>query len=53
MKLVGRTWAIVALPAISIVLSVLVGSLVIIFSEWLVAGEPRAWSRRSRPTGRS
>jgi simple sugar transport system permease protein len=38
MKLVGRTWAIVALPVISIVLSVLVGSLVIIFSEWLVAG---------------
>ena len=38
MKLIGRTWAIVALPVISIVLSVIVGSLVIIFSEWLVAG---------------
>jgi general nucleoside transport system permease protein len=34
-----RIWAIVALPVISIVLSVIVGSLVIIFSEWLVAGK--------------
>src|SRR6187399_2065928 len=34
-----RIWAIVALPVISIVLSVLVGSLVIIFSEWLVTGK--------------
>ena len=34
-----RIWAIIALPLISIVLSVLVGSLVIIASEWLVAGQ--------------
>src|SRR6188472_2036391 len=34
-----RVWAIIALPVISIVLSVIVGSLVIIFSEWLVAGK--------------
>lgn len=34
-----RAWAIIALPLISIVLSVIVGSLVIIFSQWLVAGE--------------
>jgi ABC-type uncharacterized transport system permease subunit len=33
-----RAWAILALPLISIVLSVIVGSLVIIFSEWLVTG---------------
>jgi ABC-type uncharacterized transport system permease subunit len=35
----SRAWAILALPVISIVLSVLVGSLVIIFSQWLVTGE--------------
>ena len=35
----GRAWSILALPLISIVLSVLVGSLVIIFSQWLVTGE--------------
>jgi simple sugar transport system permease protein len=34
-----RIWQIIALPLISIVLSVIVGSLVIIVSEWLVAGE--------------
>jgi general nucleoside transport system permease protein len=34
-----RAWRILALPLISIVLSVLVGSIVIIFSEWLVTGE--------------
>ena len=34
-----RIWTIIALPVISIVLSVIVGSLVIIFSEWLVTGE--------------
>lgn len=33
-----RGWAILALPVISIVLSVIVGSLVIIASEWLVSG---------------
>jgi general nucleoside transport system permease protein len=33
-----RAWAILALPLISIVLSVIVGSVVIIFSEWLVTG---------------
>ncbi|MFL5687434.1 MAG: ABC transporter permease subunit, partial [Chloroflexota bacterium] len=35
----SRAWAILALPVISIVLSVLVGSLVIIFSQWLVTGQ--------------
>ena len=35
----SRAWGIVALPLISIVLSILVGSLVIILSEWLVSGE--------------
>ena len=35
----GRVWGTLALPVISIVLSILVGSLVIIASEWLVAGE--------------
>ena len=39
MTAVRRVWAIAALPLISIVLSVIVGSLVIIFSEWLVAGK--------------
>jgi simple sugar transport system permease protein len=34
-----RAWRVLALPLISIVLSVLVGSLVIILSQWLVAGE--------------
>jgi ABC-type uncharacterized transport system permease subunit len=33
-----RAWGILALPLISIVLSVIVGSVVIIFSEWLVTG---------------
>lgn len=37
--LVRRVWRVLALPLISIVLSVLVGSLVIILSQWLVAGE--------------
>jgi general nucleoside transport system permease protein len=35
----SRAWAILALPLISIVLSVLVGSFVIIASNWLVTGE--------------
>jgi len=35
----SRAWSILALPLISIVLSILVGSVVIIASEWLVAGE--------------
>jgi ABC-type uncharacterized transport system permease subunit len=34
-----RAYRILALPVISIVLSVLVGSLVIVFSEWLVNGQ--------------
>ncbi len=34
-----RAWRILALPLISIVLSILVGSLVIIASSWLVTGE--------------
>jgi simple sugar transport system permease protein len=34
-----RAWRILALPVISIALSLLVGSLVIIFSEWLVNGQ--------------
>jgi ABC-type uncharacterized transport system permease subunit len=34
-----RTWGVLALPLIAIALSVLVGSLVILASEWLVAGE--------------
>ena len=34
-----RVWRVLALPLISIVLSVIVGSLVIILSQWLVAGE--------------
>jgi simple sugar transport system permease protein len=35
----GRVWGIVALPVISIVLSVVLGSAVIIVSEWLVDGQ--------------
>lgn len=38
-SIVRRAWRVLALPLISIVLSVLVGSLVIILSQWLVAGE--------------
>ena len=38
-RLFGRIWGILALPLISIVLSVIVGSVVIIFAEWLVGGE--------------
>ncbi len=38
-SIVRRVWRILALPLISIVLSVVVGSLVIILSQWLVAGE--------------
>ena len=38
-RLLRRAWRVVALPLISIVLSVIVGSLVIILSEWLVGGE--------------
>ena len=39
MRSVRRVWAVLALPIISIVLSVILGSLVIIFSEWLVDGQ--------------
>lgn len=35
----GRVWAVVALPLISIILAVLTGSIVILLSEWLVRGE--------------
>ena len=35
----SRAWGILALPLISIALAVLVGSVVIIFSQWLVTGE--------------
>ena len=35
----SRAWGILALPLISIILSIIVGSLVIIASEWLVTGE--------------
>lgn len=35
----SRIWSVVALPLISIALSIIVGSFVIIASEWLVAGE--------------
>lgn len=38
-SIVRRVWRVLALPLISIVLSVIVGSLVIILSQWLVAGE--------------
>ena len=38
-RLFGRIWGILALPLISIVLSVIVGSVVIILAEWLVGGE--------------
>jgi ABC-type uncharacterized transport system permease subunit len=41
MSWAGRIWGILALPLISIVLSVVVGSAVIIFSEWLVGGKLR------------
>lgn len=34
-----RAWAVLALPLISVVLSVLVGSIVILVSEWLIAGQ--------------
>jgi simple sugar transport system permease protein len=34
-----RTWEVLALPAISILLSVIVGSIVILISEWLVNGQ--------------
>jgi simple sugar transport system permease protein len=36
---VRRAWAIIALPLIAIVMSVVVGSIVIVASEWLVTGE--------------
>ncbi len=39
MTAVSRVWAMLALPLISIVLAMLVGSFVIIGSEWLVTGE--------------
>lgn len=34
-----QAWAVLALPVIAIVLSIIVGSVVIIVSEWLVSGE--------------
>jgi general nucleoside transport system permease protein len=34
-----RAWAVLALPLISVLLSVLVGSIVILVSEWLVTGQ--------------
>jgi general nucleoside transport system permease protein len=36
---IQRGWAIIVLPLIAIVMSVIVGSIVIIASEWLVTGE--------------
>lgn len=38
-RILGRVWGILALPLISIVLSVILGSIVIILAEWLVGGE--------------
>ncbi|MFP5343998.1 MAG: ABC transporter permease [Candidatus Limnocylindria bacterium] len=38
MTALGRIWGILALPLISIVLSVIVGSIVITLAEWLVGG---------------
>ncbi len=38
-RVLSRIWGILALPLISIVLSVIVGSIVIILAEWLVGGE--------------
>jgi simple sugar transport system permease protein len=34
-----RAWAVLALPLISVLLSILVGSIVILVSEWLVTGQ--------------
>ena len=34
-----RAWAVLALPLISVLLSILVGSIVILVSEWLVSGQ--------------
>ena len=39
MSVVQRTWSLLAVPLIAIVMSVVVGSIVIIASEWLVSGE--------------
>lgn len=39
MTVLGRIWGIIALPIIAIGLSVILGSIIIIFSEWLVSGE--------------
>jgi ABC-type uncharacterized transport system permease subunit len=36
---VRRAWAVLALPIISVILSILVGSIVILVSEWLVSGQ--------------
>lgn len=36
-----RAWAVLALPLISVVLSIVVGSIVILVSEWLVSGQLR------------
>ena len=41
MMVLRRIWGVLALPLIAIVLSVIVGSIVIIVSEWLVGGELR------------
>src|SRR5204862_22948 len=39
MTALQRTWGVVAVPLIAIVMSVIVGSIVIVASEWLVSGE--------------
>ncbi|MCI0584834.1 MAG: hypothetical protein L0227_18420, partial [Chloroflexi bacterium] len=41
MKLLGRIWSNLALPTLSIVLSVVFGSIFILVSDWLVQGELR------------
>src|SRR3954453_7836627 len=39
MTALQRTWGVVAVPLIAIIMSVIVGSIVIVASEWLVSGE--------------
>src|SRR5437763_1792321 len=39
MTALQRTWGVVAVPLIAILMSVIVGSIVIVASEWLVSGE--------------
>ena len=47
---IAAVWPVLALPIISIALSIVVGSIVIIFSNWLVAGQfqPGLCDRRVR-----